>query len=686
MNERITIDKFDFEWFSSIKVQKRNVGNPGSRRKIKYLDIVTAFDIETSKVIVGHNKDGKPDWQSFMYVWAFQFDEKYTVIGRTWGEFTFFMEKLTSYISDSVQMVTYVHNLSYEFQFLRGIYDYKAEEVFAIKKRKVLKANMHKIEMRCSYMHSNMSLEVYTKKMGAKHVKLSGEDFDYKVVRYPWTDLTPMQYDYVTHDVLGLVEAIKIDMAHDGDNLYSFPLTSTGYVRRDAKRAMRKVSHKFVKNQLPDYNIYQMLREAFRGGNTHANRYYSGNILKGVKSADITSSYPAIQCNCDFPITEFTHIGGCKFNDLMRLINVRKKAVIMRVTMTNVRLIDKYWGCPYLSRDKCRNIQPYIDENGEEQKVVYDNGRILKAGYVETTFTDIDLKIFLSEYDFDDFVAIEVAHARYGKLPPSLVQETIKYFETKTSLKDVEGQEIFYMKDKNKLNSIYGMMAQDPVKQSIDFMYNDFIEQEENPTELLDKHNNRAFLAYQWGVWVTAYARERLEEGIRLAGDGFVYCDTDSVKYLENIDWEEYNKQRVEDSKISGAFATDPTGKTHYMGTYEFEGEYEDFSTLGAKKYAFVKKGETELKVTIAGVTKRKGGKELEKHGGIKAFKAGFIFKEAGGLDAIYNDKPTCGYYEAEGREVLITSNVVLKEGTYTLGITAEYERLLEISAELFDI
>lgn len=675
MSERITPEQFNYEWFKEIKVQKRSAGNPGSRRKVKYLDIISAFDIETTRLVEIE--------QAIMYVWAWQFGKEYTVIGRTWEEFTDFSQKIAEATPQDVQLLTFVHNLSYEFQFLRGVYNFNVEEVFALDKRKVLKISMYdKIEMRCSYIHSNMSLEVYTHKMGAEHAKLSGEDFDYSIRRFPWTSLTEKEYGYITNDVLGLVEAIEIEMNHDGDTLYTFPLTSTGYVRRDAKKAMRAVSHTFVKNQLPDYDIYKMCREAFRGGNTHANRYYAGKILNNVKSADIGSSYPSIQCNNQFPVSEFFHMGGCTFDDLMNLINVRKKAVIMRVSMSNVRLQDKYWGAPYLARDKCRNIRdPLID-----------NGRILEAEYLETTITDVDLRIILSEYDFDDFVAFEVAHARYGDLPPSLIEETIKYFEVKTSMKDVAGEELFYMKSKNKLNSIYGMMAQDPVKQTIEFINDEFIERDDDPVELLETSNKKAFLAYQWGVWVTAWARYRLEEGIRLAGDGFVYCDTDSVKYVGNIDWDEYNKDRIKDSKRTGAYATDPTGKTHYMGVYELETahlpnqSYCEFATLGAKKYCYRETPDSELKVTIAGVTKKKGGKELEKHGGIKAFAPGFVFVEAGGMDAIYNDDPEVKTYQAEGRTLEITSNVVLKEGVYTLGITAEYEKLLEISTKILDI
>ena len=194
------------------------------------------------------------------------------------------------------------------------------------------------------------------------------------------------------------------------------------------------------------------------------------------------------------------------------MINDRRKALLCRVAMSNVRLKDPFWGCPYLSRDKCRNIR----------EGVYDNGRILTADYLETTITDIDLLIILDEYVFDDIVFTDVAHARYGKLPQPLIDETIKYYVAKTELTPVSAQEVYYMKSKNKLNSIYGMMAQDPVKQSIDFINGEFIKRQDDPVEILADSNKRAFLCYQWGVWVTAWVRYRLEYGIKAAGVGYM--------------------------------------------------------------------------------------------------------------------------------------------------------------------
>lgn len=661
----VTPEQFPLEWLYNRPLVKRKQGNQRTKKRVKYKDIITAFDIETTRLIDIE--------QSVMYVWQWQFDEDYTVVGRTWEQFAAFQRKIAK-ILDDIVLVVFVHNLSYEFQFLRGIYQFSPDEVFAIKSRKVLKCNMYGcFEFRCSYIHSNMNLDTYTKKMGVKHKKLTGT-FDYEKIRYPWTELNNDELAYCIHDVQGLVEAIKIEMEHDGDNLYTFPLTSTGYVRRDAKKAMSNVSFSFVRNQLPDYEIYKMLREAFRGGNTHANRYYANYTLHNVHSADRSSSYPDVMCNCKFPISEFYRLGDLSYKDVVKLIEKRNKALIMRVAITGIYLTRIDWGCPYLSISKCRHIENALE----------DNGRILSAEYLETTLTDIDLRIVLQEYSFTDIRFFDVASSRYGYLPSPLISTICQYYHYKTELKNVPGQELLYMKSKNKLNSLYGMCAQDPVKQSILFINNDFQEQNEEEAKLLLEHNKKAFLAYQWGVWVTAWARYRLEEGIILAhGDienpnspQFVYCDTDSVKYLGDIDLTVFNRQRITDSKRSGAYATDPAGITHYMGVYEKEHDMCEFRTLGAKKYVYRETPKDKLICTIAGVSKSLGGKELESHGGITAFREGFTFEEAGGLEAVYNDDID-KVIDIDGHSLKITSNVVLKPSTYTLGLSADYKRLL---------
>lgn len=665
MAESVIVDPthFPFDWFEAIGLNKRKRGNSGSRKKRIYKDLLTAFDIETSPI--------PGTEQAAMYIWQWQFGLEYTVMGRTWDEWRGFTRCLLDHLPDDQSLVILVHNLSYECQFLRTVYDFKPDEVFAVKSRKVLKCTMYdkRLEFRCTYLHSNMSLAQYTKKMGVQHQKLDGEEFDYDQIRYPWTPLSDRELQYCQNDVLGLVEAYQAEMDRDHDNLQTIPLTSTGYVRRDAKRAMRMAGRKMVHDSQPDLDTYRMLREAFRGGNTHANRYFSGQILRGVSSADRSSSYPDVLCNCKFPMGRFRVLEDPTLSGIKSLIRHRR-AVLFRFAVWGITMRDPYDGFPYLSRSKCREVIGGC----------FDNGRILFAEYLETTVTDVDFGIIERQYEWDDIQIIDARYAWYGWLPRPLVLTTIEYYTNKTKLKGVAGQEQFYEKSKNLLNSLYGMMAQDPVKQTIDFISEapeQFVEREDDIAELLAEHSHKAFLCYQWGVWITAWARLRLQEGLDLAGHNAVYCDTDSVKYLGQVDWTAYNAKRMKDSTASGAHATDPKGTEHYMGVFEAEQPYSRFVTLGAKKYAY-DYGDGKTHATISGVSKKWGGPELDAAGGLSAFKEGFIFTKAGGTESIYNDHPPTDHMIIDGHRLEIGPNIYIKPSTYTLGITADYERILQ--------
>ena len=695
------------KFFQDVPLLKNRRGNPAGKKR-KYLGLTTAFDIETTVI--------DEITQAVMYIWMWQFGEDITVIGRTWEEFINLQKTIKNILPSERWLVVYVHVLSHEFQYLKSVYSFTPDEVFAIDSRKVLKCDMYNcFEFRCSYKLTNMSLAQFTKKMKVKHQKLSGDEFDYQIKRYYWTELTPRELEYCINDVQGLVEAINATMARDGDTLQTIPLTSTGYVRRNVKRAMRNgIHHNYVYSLLPDFHLYEALDEAMRGGNTHANRYYSGDIVAKVHSKDESSAYPFCVANKLYPCTPFIPIAKSDLNIgyITRCIKIRGKALLLRVAIKNLRLRDPFWPVPYLSTSKCRNIQ--------RPQETEDNGRLLACDYLETTLTDLDLKIVLEEYEGELFF-LEGWFSSYKPLPQPIVDEIIKYYREKTELKGVKGQEAYYDKSKALLNSIYGLMAQNPVKHQYIFQQvGDWEEDTISDEEILEKHNQKAFLPFQWGVWTTAHSRDCLERGIRLIHEAskietpnpedrvrFLYCDTDSLKHTGEVDFSEYNKSCIEACKNSGSYAVDPSGVTHYMGVFESEDNketgysYRYFKTLGAKKYAFntgiVQTREETLTIgdrkysyrlvssdftdcTIAGVNKKKGGRELDKYGGLKAFEEGFTFREAGGTMSVYNDDPPIKSITIDGHVQPIISNVAILPSEYTVGITGEYERIIKFS------
>lgn len=660
------------EYLSSIIRDIPIARNYNRRKKVDktlFRNCMCAFDIETTYL--------DEIEQSIMYIWQFavmdlRTDNIWYCFGRTWDEF---IELLNSFYHDGITIMIWVHNLSYEFQFLRHWLPFVKDKVFSLKSRKVVRADIDGIQFRCSYIQTNKSLDAFTKDMGVVHQKLSGVIFDYSKKRFPWTEMTQEELQYCCNDVVGLLEAMRVRMKMENDTLYSLPLTSTGYVRRLAKNAMKSYNYNQLHAMMCNEDVYRLLRLEFRGGDTHANRYHVNQILENVASFDRASSYPDVMLNYRFPMSAFTPRMITDIEELERKCKVRDCCFIAVFTITHLQQRDIYYGAPYLSLDKA------VEISGQ----VVDNGRVLSADKAVYVFNDIDWKIVKSEYVGE--VEISQVHiAKYGYLPRAFRDLVIDLFHKKTSLKNVEGQELNYMRSKELINSLYGMCAQNPVKP--DVIYMDEPEQAFKLEEIVDigekleKYNKKAFLLYAWGCWVTAWARLKLKEMINIVGDNFVYCDTDSVKFLVRDDYkriirkiEEYNKGLKELSISNNGYATDKKGIVHYLGVYEYEETYKKFKTLGAKKYAYVHEDGT-FGITIAGVPKKAGAREMEK---IENFNVGFIFRDTGKLESVYNDCDYGTYYPDDSPEhrIEIRSNIVLRESTYEIGLSAEYMYIL---------
>jgi len=645
----------------------------GQRSQIVYCHEICAFDIETTRIVETDN--------SFMYVWQFSIDNKVVIMGRTWDQFLHMCGELVK-AAQGRHIMVFVHNLSHEFQFLTGIYSFDNDEVFAMESRTILHCRMFGcLDFRCAWKLSNLSLEAFTSRYNCNYKKRSGADFDYTIFRTPTTKLKHKEMLYCAYDVLGLVEAVRALMALHNDNLYTLPYTSTGYVRREAKKAMRP-ERGLIQASFPNFEVFTVLRQAFRGGNTHANRYYSGEIVENVHSVDIASSYPSQQCNKKYPIGPLKKVGYLSTSReyLEKLID-RGYAVLAVICIDKLDMVNPWVTMPYLAYSKTIGPCP-----GAE----LDNGRVMRAKHIKIAVTDLDYKIIMQQYT-GKLTVEAIYYAGYDYLPDGLRELNKQYFTDKTKLKGVDGQELFYAKSKELLNSIYGMSVQNPVRQTILF---DMLKYNVCKTvpdyQLLAEAKRGAFEVYQWGVWTTAHARTALQAGIDICGDDIIYCDTDSCKYVGDHDFTAYNADRVAECLESGAWANDKDGTPHYMGVYESEDNksgfaYQRFITLGAKKYAFEyldKKGNLKLGITVSGVSKRYGAAELAARGGLEAFKPGFVFENSGKLEAVYNDSPAGDWTTETGEVIPITNNVCLRPTTYKIGITDDYSDLLTLSAK----
>lgn len=693
---------YPYHKFPWTKLQLSSCENHKKSKKASYYTEFGAFDIETTTYITQNGLS-----RGFMYIWMITIEE-ITCYGNTWKEFIIFLKSIVNvYHCNTVQrFVIYVHNLAFEFQFMRQYLKQLGEfEVFAMKSRRPLTVRLEcGIEFRCSYYLSNMSLAKATNtELGCTYIKAEG-DLDYKKFRSPSTQMTDMEYGYCFNDTLSLWSYIKAKLKNEGDTLATIPLTSTGYVRRECRKACKadpNYMRVFFRCSLTE-DVYLLLLSAGRGGDTSSNYRFSGQEFVNVDSYDAQSSYPYQLCTQKYPVTRFyLYDQNPEVEDLEKLIE-EDNACLFQVVFKNLRAkvdtVDLY-----LSYSKA--------EFSSSHQCKICNGRVLSAGMICFTITDIDWKIINKNYRYDEVWICNLYYASYGYLPETLRKVIIEYFIEKSKLKYEkehsnqefdEEKEYLYGKSKNRVNGIFGMAYTNPVRDMVlytdeeDIEANDSEEKEiwsiekENIKEALkkfQKHGN-SFLVYAWGVWTTARGREHLQWLIDLTGEGTIYWDTDSSKAMVNAKVEKRieaaNQKIIALDKEMGAYC-EVNGETYYMGVFEKEtasGAYQSFKTLGAKKYAYVDhKG--KLHCTISGVAKSNnplypdGAREL---GDISNFKIGFQFKEAGGIELAYHDTPIETHELPNGDTVEYGSGIAANDSTYTIGLSKEYAEFLGLN------
>ena len=660
-NTKAIVKAYNQDDFPYNRIKKSNPLISSTKRYINHL---MTFDIETSTI---EKTDGT--FEGFMYHWQVCIDG-YVCFGRTWKEFLTFLRKMNRALKnydEKHKLICYIHNFSYEFQFLYSWI--KLENVFAIDKRKPLKAisKDFNIEFRCSYLLSNMNLKKFIENTPNAHYYKGSGDLDYKKVFTPKTSLTMSELGYCYNDVMGLYEAIIYLLKED--TLTTIPLTSTGYVRRECRNNMRKNKKnrkQFLDLKLDD-KLYQLCKDAFRGGNTASNRYKTNFINYDVSSYDMSSAYPYAMISGLYPITPFQEETITTLDMLDDYNN--RYCTLAYYSFENVKL-KKGIPFPYIPYSKCIEfIAPSYEGIFKGKEFCY-NGRVLEAEFIKIAMTNYDYQIFINQYDYDEEnVRVEdFFYSHKGFLPKELTDTVIEFFTLKSQLKGIEEKEYEYMKSKNKLNSLYGMIVTDIIRQENLFI-NQW-EKGENSTleEYYKKRNN--FLTYQWGLFVTAICRTNLQKAIDKIGLDCVYIDTDSVKFVGHHDdvFEQINQEMIEWCTQNDIINYVKVGTHKYfLGLYDKEKGYDAFVTLGAKKYAF--KQNNKIGITVAGLNKKSGAQELERKGGLSNFKIGTEFLDSGRKTVYYNDDKK-HFLTVQGCKIENASNIALVDTTYTLGMT----------------
>lgn len=658
----------------------------GSTKEIEYCTTICSFDIEVSSLYVKGEKRVVP------YIWQIAIQD-YVFYGRHFEDLVEMFDTLHQVFETNSdrRLIVWVHNLSYEFQAIRKYFKWK--DVFLLEERKPIRALTEDgIEFRCSYLLSGMSLaDLGSTGIHKGKVKKMVGDLDYSLVRHEKTPLTNEELQYCINDVLVVVEYIteQVNELYNG-NITKIPMTKTGAVRQYVRSKTIENENRHIacsyrdkmKELTVDTEEYLCLTRAFSGGFTHANANFVGYTLNDVSSADISSSYPAVLCMEKYPMSKGKKI---RIDNDWDLFNKLLNSGLMVFDIGIKEIESKVEFEHILQSAKCRN----------KKKCVVDNNRIVSAQYLETTITSVDFQQLLKYYTMENISIPYVWYYEADYLPRELIDAILQLYVDKTKLKGV-GQELLYMLKKANLNSVYGMIVMAIVREMI--IYNDDHYEEKvlnfkdctdegvikyvnelhselngyyykneiyNIVSAIDKYNNTysRFLYYPWGVFVTSYARKRLQDFILKTGEDHVYSDTDSDKFLNVEDHKQdvIDFNRMIDDKIERVcnkykfdrelfYPTDNKGKVHPMGYLEIEteetGPYRRFKTLGAKRYLVEEckgGGKYVVKVTCAGVNKNKASEYIASQTDPFDF-----FNESMVIDEQHSGKSTASYIDDE--------------------------------------
>lgn len=402
-------------------------------------------------------ENNKPDEDtrkvSIMYCWQFAIDG-HVVFGRTWDEFIYCMNIIKKYTTVANRIIVYVHNLAFEFQWLRTLF--KWHKVFSIASRKPIYAITEDgIEFRCSYILTNYSLAKLADQLQHYKIQKLVGNLDYSLTRTPKTKMTWNEIQYAIFDTL-ILNAYIQECVLQEKFISRIPLTATGYCRRYARRkcfytgntkkekdACHSKYREFMRClKIDGADEYYQLKRCFMGGFTHCSAFYSGVILNNVGHIDETSAYPyALLSEPYYPMSSSRKVHPKTREEFEHYLKFY--CCIFDAEFTDIKATFQFEN--YISSSHCF----------EREKCIVNNGRVVSANKIKTTLTEIDFDIIRKTYKYKHLRVTNMRIYRRGYLPKNLILAICKLYQDKTKLKGVIGKETEYLNAKALLNSVY---------------------------------------------------------------------------------------------------------------------------------------------------------------------------------------------------------------------------------------
>lgn len=608
------------------------------RKNHKYYEVPAALDVETTRTGTDPAKDF-----AFVYLWALAIGD-YVVYGRTPEELAEFIPILKAELRLTVdfRLVVYVHFLKYDFSFLKKYLLIENENFIARSAHEPLRVLCEGcMELRDSYTYTEQSLELMGKEIGLHKV----ENFDYSEIRTPETKLTADELRYQETDVLILTRYYERESNFYG-GLSRVPLTATMRVQRvisaELDRYSDAIKWRVYAQQLDprkqeDRMVLNLLHIAFFGGFNYCNQLYEGTTIKQAYGVDIDTSYGSQCLFHRFPRSRFkplpTMPGGLvppgMLDDILQGKGLFKdKALLLVCEFDDLEArIPELAFLPIY----CKNYLYRTLDRKRSMKAKH----LTQCEHVETCLTDVDFRTVAKLYTWRDIKIHAILGSRYDPLPEYVVQAIVDMIAqkkaTKAELKEVkkyrritEEENAEYHRIKSMVSRIYGLFVKDPLRMDYEFDKTTGCIVSTGIHGLNEEDGKKKKFApvlYQWGVWVSAWARaEIMSVLLDIAAIGgkekngiaynrkVLYSDTDCLVWFglgaeAFAIVERYNKKKR--AQLDTFCKRRKIGKEWLLGLGELDlTTYSHFRAVGMKQYAEVQiiDGKPEFDYHISGL------------------------------------------------------------------------------------
>lgn len=636
------------------------------------------------------------------YIWQCSIND-WVLYGRELPEFN----NILTYIKEKTagaETHVWIHNISWEYQFLREIM--QLDDKFFTEARKPLNLKQDGLVFRCSYRLTNLSLAKWGEQIG---VDKAVGDLDYHALYTPWSELGEQPMHYCEQDLRVMIAGIR-NYKKQYKHIKDIPFTQTGIPRRDIKKLGRKTpgfTVKVAKMQPKTAEEWKIYHATYAGGLTLINPDHAGILFQchtpgapgyinvssdpdnpiSQRSIDRKSAYPAAMLE-KYPSSAFFKTSEAPTwedgNHHLCLLEFRNLKARYDVTPWSASKRIMIQGATYNPDGLSKN-----------------NGKIIKCDRYAGYFLETDYQLLKMFYTWDECIVHSHRVALSDYMDKHVVEYMLKRYEAKT-LRKTDPDPTIYNLEKQKLNSIYGMCGTALIHDDIIEDGWDFHTRHKSDEEIiadlkkLQDYDYNNVLPYIWGCYVTSHQRYALMSTLARIGETpkealakLSYTDTDSGKgsytdadmqIVDNINQRiiEWTEKRLKDQGIDPELARpkDKKGRPQHLGTWENDANYYEILYLRAKAYAYRQNKNDITHITLAGVPKAAGC----------ILQSPADLKEGLYFDIFQSRKNLCQYIDGDNPQVIMPDGYqvtnkcgcVIRPTSYTLKLDNEYRQLIK--------